>query len=625
MKKIIAVILSLFLCLGVTACTPGGVVTLAQVEITTNPTKLAYKIDEKIDVSGGVITLTYNDKTTKIVDMTDAMISNTVDMTTIGEKVVQISYTENLVKVDTSFKINVLNEQETPVLKYNFNDTTLTIEKVEGAEYSIDDGATYFDENVFNIESGKTYTIACRKKATDTSIASEKISKQIEVFKAETVQAVNNVYTINSVNQLLYIAQTVNDGQGLGGNTIKLGGNINFNFYHFTPIGNKANAFMGSFDGADFTVSNLYFNGKLVDYVGLFGNARANFSNVKIENVEITADESVGALVGSNVGSIENISVNNAVINGTHWVGGVAGYIYGNITNCNVNNIDISLEAGLVDGEKDNGDKAGGIAGFLGEQNYTVSSCKAENVNIRAMRDLGGIVGSSNANNKFINCSSSGQITAFQDEDISVTPYAGGILGRAAGKGVVIENCISSINFTTYDINSTGSLYGGPISNINGFYNDATTSLVSAKLPSPWERNITLSQLQSNKVAIEPWLAMFLTPNVDHNLKEVSFNLEVNAGDIGKTVYVQLYADNIKYPTDAVTGFDGMKTLATVKVDLTATVNQVTLSFPIEQIEKYTAENGAALTIYFYGTNPLENNQAQQNFVDFSLQYLRFS
>ena len=152
------------------------------------------------------------------------------------------------------------------------------------------------------------------------------------------------------------------------------------------PIGRMINTggtggnatFYGNFDGNEHTVSNLFID--TVD--GIEGN-----------------DNNRGAgLFGAIRGSVKNVTVDKAVIKTAHWAGAIVGNIEaGKITNCHAKNVTIECLPELIDGSYDNGDKAGGIAGYISE-NAVVEECTVTNAEITGYRDIGGVVGYANAN-----------------------------------------------------------------------------------------------------------------------------------------------------------------------------------------------------------------------------------
>ena len=152
--------------------------------------------------------------------------------------------------------------------------------------------------------------------------------------------------------------------------TIKLGGNIDLNDVAWTPIGDNANPFLGNFDGQGYTVSNLYVSNE--GWAGLIGHAGK----------------------GSAV-TVKNVTIDGVTIFSNRMAGAVVGQIYGSIDNCHVKNATIMVTPNLVGDSYDNGDKVGGIVGWLGDNgnNRVLSNCSAENVALGAYRDVGGIAG----------------------------------------------------------------------------------------------------------------------------------------------------------------------------------------------------------------------------------------
>lgn len=140
----------------------------------------------------------------------------------------------------------------------------------------------------------------------------------------------------------------------------------------WTPIGDVAYPFVGTYDGGGHKIKNMYSHHNQICGVGLFGH---------ISN-----------------SSIQNLTIENADISGPIGVGGIAGCMMSlsgerttsSIINCKVANSKITTNA--------NGAAAGGIAGII--DMYTVGlieQCKSNNNTILADYNAGGIVGGSSA------------------------------------------------------------------------------------------------------------------------------------------------------------------------------------------------------------------------------------
>ena len=188
-------------------------------------------------------------------------------------------------------------------------------------------------------------------------------------------------FTLTTAEQLAGLAQIVNAGTDtFKGKTVVLGANIDLNNAAWTPIGTKSadgekaftRTFAGTFDGAGYTVSNLYVSGG--NALGLFGR------------------------IGTGA-HIEDLTIDGAYVSGTDYVGAIAGYAYlaaNCIKNCVVTDAEIIATPFLLaTGEFDGGAKAGVIVGYALNGNLIGNIAKDSSV--IAYRDLGGIAGMLNA------------------------------------------------------------------------------------------------------------------------------------------------------------------------------------------------------------------------------------
>ncbi len=136
------------------------------------------------------------------------------------------------------------------------------------------------------------------------------------------------------------------------------------------PIGNFPYSYKGTFDGDNKTISDLYINDNSSDYQGLFGYSDNNsvIKNLKVKDVEITANNNVGAIIGNNYGNIYASSASNIVINSTSnlKIGGIAGINSGgDIVATYVDNATITSDIGEA--------TLGGIVGTHYEGNIVSS------------------------------------------------------------------------------------------------------------------------------------------------------------------------------------------------------------------------------------------------------------
>lgn len=235
------------------------------------------------------------------------------------------------------------------------------------------------------------------------------------------------VYHIISPKGLIYLEEKVNlYNNRLSGKTVVLDNDLDMSGIEFTPIGKTVSnypgySFAGIFDGQNHTISNLKASSNDPNYAaaGLFGTLLGTVKNVNLKDIEITS---------------------------THYAGGVAGYLGSNtgakVLNCTVDGGTITSTPELIGESYDNGDKVGGIAGYIvyGE---TIDGCSVSNVTIKGYRDLGGILGCA-ANNSGVttvtNCKVGENVKLIVDKEHNYKKYnnlsehkANDIIGRTTG------------------------------------------------------------------------------------------------------------------------------------------------------------------------------------------------
>lgn len=181
----------------------------------------------------------------------------------------------------------------------------------------------------------------------------------------------NGVITITTGAELAAFADSVNNGTSYSGKTVQLGADINLGNQKWTPIGsvNTAAYFQGTFDGQGYTISNLYVDDST--------------------NTSEHASAGLFGWVDAAGATIKNVNIDGATVKGSHWVGVIAGYWTGTIENCSVNNATV-VAYNLNDNA--NGDKIGGIVGYLNEHSY-INNNTVTNSTITGNRDIGGIAG----------------------------------------------------------------------------------------------------------------------------------------------------------------------------------------------------------------------------------------
>ena len=237
---------------------------------------------------------------------------------------------------------------------------------------------------------------------------------------------VNGTATAPAVTYAADSATTVHDD--FTNQTVKLAADVDLRDVAWTPIGRIGTsstdftyAFRGTFDGQEFTISNLKVSNE--GWAGLFGVAyKATINNVKVEGVTINSNRMAGSIVGQ---------------------------LYGSMDNCHASKVNIMVVPNAVGDSYDNGDKVGGLVGWIGDNNNnrTLTNCSVTDAEIAAYRDVGGIAGyvaysTTVSNNKVTKTSVTvDQTTNYYGEK---DPNAGEIWGRnsvsSSGVGVTAEN-----------------------------------------------------------------------------------------------------------------------------------------------------------------------------------------
>ena len=169
----------------------------------------------------------------------------------------------------------------------------------------------------------------------------------------------------------------------------------------WTPIGNVAYPFVGTYDGGGHKIKNMYSHHDQLCGVGLFGHITNS--------------------------TIQNLTIANADISGAVGVGGIAGCLMtlsgertsSSIINCKVVNSKIKAD--------NNGFAVGGVVGLIDMTTVgLIEQCESDNNVINAEYNAGGIVGSSSAY-------SLTSIDLCKNSSTVTTNYAGagGIIGVA--------------------------------------------------------------------------------------------------------------------------------------------------------------------------------------------------
>lgn len=206
-----------------------------------------------------------------------------------------------------------------------------------------------------------------------TGEESNNFQKNITIADGVTWDWQNDTYAIHNANGMFWFANEVNvNNNSFNGKTVKLDANIYMANKAWTPVGQTgATQFMGTFDGQNKTIFNLYI----------------------LKTNETGANYSSGLFGWLNAATVKNVTVTDATVKGNHNVGVIAGYLETagcTIENCHVSGATVECHVANDDA---NGDKAGVIVGHAGNTGVVVNKCTAKNSTVSAGRDAGQIVG----------------------------------------------------------------------------------------------------------------------------------------------------------------------------------------------------------------------------------------
>ncbi len=287
-----------------------------------------------------------------------------------------------------------------------------------------------------------------------------------------------NPYQISSVEDLVYLGQTVDAGTNYSGKYITLNNNLDINSKSsyidknttyfgdinedgiteglmkelttekgFNPIGDSSNVFKGTLDGNNNTISNLTMNREEESHVGLFGNINGTVQNLKIENFSINGMNNVGALAGYTSGTINNVEVKKSTTSGNTYVGGIVGTLSSKMTNIVGNDINVTGNTYV-----------GGLFGMT-TRGKTINRVKSSLVKVKGIENVGGLAGHTDSitlnNAEIINGNVEGEssvgglvgnVYAYDPTYIKAVTVSSDVKGTTNVGGIV---GLSSTRFTT--------------------------------------------------------------------------------------------------------------------------------------------------------------------------------
>ena len=253
---------------------------------------------------------------------------------------------------------------------------------------------------------------------------------------------VNQTWLIESAEEFKAFRDEVNNGTTFDGWTVSLGADIDLaGEENFGTIGfDESSSFRGTFDGANFTISNLKI-ASTENNVGLFGYiAGATIRNFTLENADVTGEKCTAAVVGNaNSGTIENVTVQGVVnVSGTDSVGAVAGQGYAILKDITVN---VDQKASAVKGTLG---YIGGVMGNCFEGDKTLENISSnisvigESFDIVAVGGIFGYVGGGYNTIDTVECTAL-YVAGYEIEEQDI-PKIQGLFGEQAADGLEIRN-----------------------------------------------------------------------------------------------------------------------------------------------------------------------------------------
>jgi hypothetical protein len=221
------------------------------------------------------------------------------------------------------------------------------------------------------------------------------------------------------------------------------------------PIGSRGLPFTGTFDGRDHTVRGLHIDAARGSCAGMFGyvGRSGTVSHIHLADLDVSGEDYIGGLVGSNDGSVLACSVTGGVT-ASQTAGGVVGL--------NRSTVASSCATGVYTlGSRS-------VGGLVGENLGSVASCYAKGTVIGDWSYVGGLVGSNmngTVTSSYSTCAVKGAVSR-----------EGGLVG-----GIAHEYGVVTASF--WDVQTSGS------SEASGGTGLATTEMQTAAtfLEAGWD------------------------------------------------------------------------------------------------------------------------------------------
>ena len=307
-----------------------------------------------------------------------------------------------------------------PVIESTDDGFTVTLKSDSLMEYSCDNGYSWQESNVFNLNSCSSYKFCQRIKAGTENHASDK--SDFVIYQTPRFTAVPEGYTAISTKEELNSIRNNLDGKYILTNDIVFdasdfeeGGVFHNDGRKWIPIGETYdNCFAGVFEGNGYSIVGLklYCSWNREQMGGLFGHSKGEIKNVHLKDAYYYAsggaNNLLGGISGVNSGYIYNCSFDGKIehTGGITYLGGITGYNKGGkVSHCENKAV---------------------IYYKYGQGSIVYDDC------------IGGIVGENIVGSEIDHCVNSGKIVSRLSTDGAVR--AGGICGYNSGKIAYCSN-----------------------------------------------------------------------------------------------------------------------------------------------------------------------------------------
>ena len=262
-----------------------------------------------------------------------------------------------------------------------------------------------------------------------------------------------------------FVDQVNNQSNNFAGKTVTLATNIDLDNMPWTPI----SGFKGTFDGAEFTISNLNVAVTGKASAGLFADAQATIKNLYLKDVTISGNYKAGAIVGDGLcAKIKNCHVIGGTITSTPYnkddanhVGGIVGYLSAepaaHVKDCTVDGLTITAYRDVA-----------GIAGFACRTELDVINCTVSNTTI---------IADQTAEYAEVKAANAGEIVGRNYKNVELT-------GNTVGEGVSVEILVAT---------------AAQLQNALNFAKDGETIIITKDITG----DVTAEQKANVKITIE--------------------------------------------------------------------------------------------------------------------------